>query len=67
MAKTFSAGIAKLRVATCCSQDQAQQEGPCWKNCFFKKGSLQPHGFGVKKLIDVFFPKKILCIRDYYV
>jgi hypothetical protein len=38
MANTFSAGIAKPRGATHFSQDQAQQEGPCWKNCFFKKG-----------------------------
>ena len=38
-----------------------------WEKLFFKKGSLQHHGFGAKKLIDFFFPKKILCIRDYCV
>jgi hypothetical protein len=38
LANIFSAGIAKPRVATHLSQDQAQQEGPCWKNCFLRKG-----------------------------
>ena len=61
MTKTFSAGIAKLRVATGFSQESGtQQEGPCWKKLFVKrkKESLQPHGIGAKKLIDVFFLRK---------
>jgi hypothetical protein len=48
MANTFCAGIAKPRMAKGFSQDQAEQEGHCWKKCFFKKGSLQPHGFVAK-------------------
>jgi hypothetical protein len=34
MIKTFSAGIAKLRVA---AASGTQQEGPCWKNCSLKE------------------------------
>jgi hypothetical protein len=34
MTKTFSAGIAKLRVVTASG---TQQEGPCWKNCSLKE------------------------------
>jgi hypothetical protein len=26
------------KLVTCFSRDQAQQEGPCWKNCFLRKG-----------------------------
>jgi hypothetical protein len=38
MAKYFSAGIAKQRVATGLSQASGtQQEGPCWKNCSLKE------------------------------
>jgi hypothetical protein len=41
-------------VATCFSQDQAQQEDPCWKNCSLKeKGESTASWFGgEKQLID---------------
>jgi hypothetical protein len=62
MTKTLTAGSAGLRVATRFSQDQAQQEGSCWKNCFFEKGSLQPLGFGAKELINRFFLRKFSAV-----
>jgi hypothetical protein len=55
MAKTSSGGSAKPRVATGFSQETGtQQEGPCWKNLFFK-GKKRICSFMVleqKKLID---------------
>jgi hypothetical protein len=38
MAKIFSAGIAKPKVAYTLAENQAQQEGSCWKNSFLRKG-----------------------------
>jgi hypothetical protein len=68
MTKSFSAGIAKPRLATGFSQETGtQQEGPCWKKLFFKgkKESVWPHGFGAEKADRWFVLKKILCIHDY--
>ena len=74
MTKTFSAGIAKLRVATGFSQDKAQQEGPSWSFvvvvdclfvCFLRESAAL--WYWGKKADRWFFPKKILCIRDYCV
>ena len=63
MTKTFSAGIAKQRVAT---GSGTQQEGPCWKNCSLKeKRESATLCYWGEKADRCFFPKKILCIRDY--
>ena len=56
MAKTLSAGLARewphslARI----SHSRRVPAGEK-KKLFFKKGSLQPHGLGTKKLIDGFF------------
>ena len=56
MAKTLSAGSAKLRVATCFSQGSGTAGEPLLEKLFSKKGSLKPLSLGAKKLIDGFFP-----------
>jgi hypothetical protein len=63
MVNIFSAGITKLRVDTCFSQDQAQQESPAEKNFFKKRDTASWLWF--KKADRCFFPKQSLFIRDY--
>ena len=65
MAKTLSAGLVREWPHAL----SGIAGGPLLEKLFKKKKkkSLQRHGIGVKKLIDGFFPKKILCIHDYCV
>jgi hypothetical protein len=51
--KQKMAGIAKPRVAIRFSQNQAQQEGPCWKIFFKKRESVASWYWGKKA--DRFF------------
>jgi hypothetical protein len=57
MAKTLSSGLAR-EWPHALARIRHSRRAPAGKNSFFEKGSLQPLGFGVKKLIDVFFLRK---------
>ena len=64
MAKTLSAGSAKLRVEHF-GWESSTVGGLLLEKQFFEKGSLQPLSFKANRL--VVDPKKILCNRDYCV
>ena len=65
MARTLSAGFSREWPHTL----SGVAGGPLLEKLFKKREreseTLQPQVIGAKKLINVFFPKKILCIRDY--
>ena len=60
MAKTLSAGLVR-EWPQALSRIRHSRRAPAGK-LFFKKGSLPPHGFGAKKLIDGFFLRKFSAI-----
>ena len=55
MARTLSAGFSREWPHTL----SGTAGGLLLEKLFFKKGNLQLHGLGSKKLIGIFFPKKI--------
>jgi hypothetical protein len=67
MTKTFSTGIAKREWPQALAKIRHTAGGPLLKKLFFKrkKRVYSLMVLGQKKLIDFFFLKKILCIRDY--
>jgi hypothetical protein len=65
MANTFNAGIANRECPHVLARIRDSRRAPAGKNCFLRKKESAASWFWGEKADRWFFPKKLLCIRNY--